>query len=325
MSEISVGNYHVCVNKPECISPLGAIPKATGGIRLIHDCSRPAGNSLNDYATLGSSQNFQTIDDATSLIQRGYYMAKVDLKSAYRSVNISEESQNFTGLKFEIDGRVVYLRDTKLPFGSSLAPGIFHRLTQSLKRMMARRGFTAVIAYLDHFLIIAPTLDECATALSTLIGLLRYLGFCINWDKVVDPITRITFLGIKIDADTMSKRLPKGKLIALRSELRVFAARKRASRRQFVVYGWRVFLRRIFDAIAPLIATNHKCVLTQAVRDDIQCWDRFMSSFNGTSLILDSVSITTVYTDACDAAAGGYCEGDWFYCNWSTDYPQMED
>ena len=38
MSEISVGNYHVCVNKPEFISPLGAIPKATGGIRLIHDC-----------------------------------------------------------------------------------------------------------------------------------------------------------------------------------------------------------------------------------------------------------------------------------------------
>ena len=337
MSEISVGNYHVCVNKPEFISPLGAIPKATGGIRLIHDCSRPAGNSLNDYATLGSSQKFQTIDDATSLIQRGYYMAKVDLKSAYRSVNISEESQHFTGLKFEFDGRVVYLRDTKLPFGSRLAPGIFHRLTQSVKRMMARRGFTAVIAYLDDFLIIAPTLDECATALYTLIGLLRYLGFCINWDKVVDPITRITFLGIEIDADTMSKRLPKEKLIALRSELRVFAARKRASRRQLqslagklnwaagVVYGGRVFLRRIFDAIAPLIAANHKCVLTQAVRDDIQWWDRFMSSFNGTSLILDSVSITTVYTDACDAAAGGYCEGDWFYCNWSTDYPQMED
>ena len=160
MSEISVGNYRVCENKPRLISPLGAIPKPTGGIRLIHDCSRPAGNSLNDYATLGSSQKFQSIDDATSLKQRGYYMAKVDLKSAYRSVNISEESQLFTGLKFEIGGH-----------------------------------------YLDDFLLIAPTLEECATALSTLIGLLRYLGFCINWDKVVDPITRITFLGIEIDSN----------------------------------------------------------------------------------------------------------------------------
>ena len=69
MSEISVGNYRVCENKPRLISQLGAIPKPTGGIRLIHDCSRPAGNSLNDYAaTLGSSQKFHSIDDATSLI-----------------------------------------------------------------------------------------------------------------------------------------------------------------------------------------------------------------------------------------------------------------
>ena len=50
-----------------------------------------------------------------------------------------------------------------------------------------------------------------------------------------------------------------------------------------------------------------------------------MSSFNGSSLILDSVPITTVYTDAFDAVAGGYCESDWLYCNWSTNYPQMED
>ena len=50
-------------------SPLGAIPKTAGGVRLIHDCSRPAGNSLNDFAVLESSQTFQNIDDATSLVQ----------------------------------------------------------------------------------------------------------------------------------------------------------------------------------------------------------------------------------------------------------------
>ena len=138
----------MCDSKPNFISPLGAIPKSTGGIRLIHDCSRPLGNSLNDYATLEFSKRFQTIDDATSLVQPGYYMAKVDLKSAYRSVSISEESQQFTGLKFVLNDQVVYLRDTKLPFGSKLAPGIFHRLTQAVKRMMIRRGFTAVVVYL---------------------------------------------------------------------------------------------------------------------------------------------------------------------------------
>ena len=157
------------------ISPLAAKPKPAGGVRLIHDCSRPAGNSWNDFAVLDSSQTFQIIDDATSLVQQSYYMAKVDLKSAYRSVNISKSSQRFTGLQFSIGGRTIYMRDTKLPFGSSLAPGIFHRLTQAVKRMMARRGFTAITVYLDDFLICAPALNECATALSTLIRLLRQL------------------------------------------------------------------------------------------------------------------------------------------------------
>ena len=79
LHKISEGNYIVCDSKPNAISPLGAIPKSTGGMRLlIHGCSRPSGNSLNDYATLEFSQRFQTIDDATSLLQPGYYMAKID-------------------------------------------------------------------------------------------------------------------------------------------------------------------------------------------------------------------------------------------------------
>ena len=119
----------MCDSKPNCISPLGGIPNSTGGIRLIHDCSRPSGNSLNDYATLEFSQRFQTIDDASSLLQPGYYMAKIDLKSVYRSVSVSEERQQFTALKFVLNNQVVYQRDTNLPFGSRLAPGIFHRLS----------------------------------------------------------------------------------------------------------------------------------------------------------------------------------------------------
>ena len=174
------------------------------------------GNSLNDYTTLESYLTFQTIDDATSMVQPRYFMAKVDLKSAYRSVNIDKNSQRFTGLKFALDGRVIYMHDTKLPFGCRLAPGIFHRLTQAVKRMMMRRGFTALVVYLDDFLIVAPTAKECALALNTLIALLRKLGFRINWSKVIDPIQTIIFLGIEIDTKSMTKRLPQEKWLSLR-------------------------------------------------------------------------------------------------------------
>ena len=337
LSEISEGNYVICDSQPDLISPLGAIPKPAGGVRLIHDCSRPAGNCLNDFAVLESSQTFQNIDDATSLVQQDYYMAKVDLKSAYRSVNISKDSQRFTGLQFSIGGRTIYMRDTKLPFGSRLAPGIFHRLTQAVKRMMARRGFTATVAYLDDFFICGRTVNECATALSTLITLLRQLGFRINWNKVVDPVQCITFLGIEIDTRSMTKRLPQDKLLSLKQELQAFTRRRRASKKQIqslagklswaarVVYGGRVFIRRIIDAICPLRAASHKRVITPDMRLDIQWWDEFMYSFNGSALILDDAPDTIVYTDACEQAGGGHCEDDWFYCNWSVDVPEIQD
>ena len=81
--------------------------------------------SLNDYTTLESSQKFQTIDDATSLVQPGFYMAKVDLQSAYRSIRISQKSQQFTGLKIALDNEIIYLYDKKLLFSCRLALGIY--------------------------------------------------------------------------------------------------------------------------------------------------------------------------------------------------------
>ena len=46
------GNFVVCENKPLLISPFGGHSETGGSVRLIHDCSRPVGNVLNDYATL---------------------------------------------------------------------------------------------------------------------------------------------------------------------------------------------------------------------------------------------------------------------------------
>ena len=104
ISEIEQGNYEICTqnNKPAIISPLSVIEKPQGGVRIIHDCSQPAGLSMNDYATSDSKLRFQRVDDAAKLMERHHFMAKVDLKSAYRSVDISKHSQQFTGLEWQM-------------------------------------------------------------------------------------------------------------------------------------------------------------------------------------------------------------------------------
>lgn len=292
---------------------------------------------MNDYATLDTHHRFQRVDDAAALMWPGYYMAKVDLKSAYRSVPISEHSQQFTGLKWQFGDQTLYLRDTKLPFGSKLAPGHFHRLSQSVKRMMARKGYGSVVVYIDDFWLIAPTRAACQQAQSTLIYLLRKLGFQISWGKCVDPTQCLTFLGIELDTINMCLRIPHSKLQQVRQEMLDFSTRRRATKRQLqslcgklgwlaaIVFGGRVFLRRVIDLITSIKHKTDRVRLSSDMRQDIHWWLMFMETFNGKSAVLDKSPITTVFTDTCNAGCGGVYGADWFYCNWSLDWPSAQN
>ena len=336
LAEITEGNYVVCDDKPAIISPLSVIPKPDGGVRLIHDASQPKGGSMNDYAKLETHYRFQTVDDATKLMWPGYYIAKVDLKAAYRSVSISNHSQQFTGLKWLFDGQPVYFKDTKLPFGPKLAPGIFHRITQSVRRIMHRKGHTDLVVYRDDFFIISPSRAECQHTQMVLITLLRKLGFQISWSKVVDPTQSITLLGIELDTVNMCSRIPTKKLEEIRQKLLEFSKRRRASKRQLqslvgvmnwaaaVIYGGRVFLRRVIDLTNTLRQKMDRVLLSSDMRHDIEFWLEFMTSFNGKSAVLDKQPITTVYTDACMAGCGGVYGNDWFYCNWALDWSTVD-
>ena len=68
--EIDMGHYEILSEPPTIISPIGVIPKPDGGIRLIHDCSRPSGQAVNDYCTTEWKQKFSTVDEAASLVTK---------------------------------------------------------------------------------------------------------------------------------------------------------------------------------------------------------------------------------------------------------------
>lgn len=143
----------------------------------------PPGKAVNDYSTEEWHQKFARVDDAAALVTEGCFMAKVDIQSAYRHVSISGRSQRVTGLKWQFGDKTVFLKDTKLCFGSRLAPDIFHRLTQAVKRMLKRKGLSATVVYLDDFFIKANSFQECQEALNMVISLLRKVGLSNQLEK----------------------------------------------------------------------------------------------------------------------------------------------
>ena len=109
-------------------------------------------------------------------------MAKIDLRRVSRSVYIHPENDQTTGIKWRFgDSRhFTYFVDTRLPYGGKRAPGMFNRLIQAVKRMMARKGYRAIVVYLDDFFVIGTTWQECQEVFDCLLQLLKNLGFEIN-------------------------------------------------------------------------------------------------------------------------------------------------
>ena len=192
-------------------------------------------------------------------------------------------------LGFEGGVLPTYLMDTRLCFGGRRSPCIFHHLMQSVRRMMYRREFTTIVVYLDDFLVIERTKEECQLAFDTLYKMLLSLGFQISPSKLVYPCQQLTFLGVVINTVAMELSLPQCKLSETRELVNTFASRKRASKRQLqqlagklnwachVVHGGRTFLRHLIDCNNALSSNSAKYLLTPEFRKDIFWWQKFFA------------------------------------------------
>ena len=262
LTEIQNGRYRIVDHKPCIVSALGAIPKRDSNkIRLIHDASRPTGEALNDYATIDHFQ-YQSVQDAVDLVTPGCFFARLDLANAYRSVKIHKSNFKATGLKwrFNNDKHFTYMIDERLPFGASRSPLIFHSITQAVRAIMAKKGYNTIVCYLDDFLIIASTYDECLEALNVLLQLLRELGFHINYNKLEGPCQRLVFLGIVLDSVSMTLSIPQRKMDEVKEYLQSFYASRKVTKRNIqqlagklnwisqCIWGGRFYMRRLIDS-----------------------------------------------------------------------------
>ena len=335
-----MAQYQVCDIKPTIISALGAIPKPDSTeLRIIQDFSRPYGNSVNSYADPGT-YNFTSVDNAAKLIRPGSFMCKIDIRRAYRHAGLHPSQYKFTGMQwhFEGDSKPTYMYDTRLPFGASESVGCFHRITQSIVRMMQRRVDCDILCYIDDFLIISNTFDQCLRSKNILITLLTDLGFDINWDKCVGPSQQMTFLGIILDSADMSMSIPPSKLREIRQSALMWCDKQKATKRQIqsiagkiqwtakCVKAVRPVLRSLIDLQKGLRHPSHRIRLPAQVKSDIRYFCQWCVHFNGVVIIPADCKPqpdTTVFTDASLDAGAAYCKGDFVFSNWAADAPSI--
>ena len=136
-------------------SPLGIVPKKNPGeFRLIHHLSFPQGSSINDFIPSEfSSVSYATINDAISALKRagrGCFMAKTDIKSAFRIIPVHPDDHPLLGMKWEN----FYYYDRCLVMACSSSCAIFESFSTALEWIAIHRlGASNVLHILDDFFV----------------------------------------------------------------------------------------------------------------------------------------------------------------------------
>jgi hypothetical protein len=335
--ELANGRYIIVNYKPQIISALGAIPKnkERTKFRLIHDASRPYGAALNDFADHDPFK-YQSLQDAIDLVKPGYYLGKVDLKNAFRSVGICQDNYCATGLKWRFSGddNYTYMVDRRVIFGGRRSPEIFNDLSQAVLSIMRDKGYHNIVCYCDDFMIVSESFNECQRVMQELMLVLRSLGFSINYSKVLGPAQKLHFLGIELNTIDMTLALPREKLEEIHLCLLRLINRPKVTKRTLqslvgklswatqVVYGGRFHLRRLLDRIGSLRMPTHRTRVTQEMRADMEWWLAFMGVFNGHTRMVDSRPSAPLTMDACPEAAGSHFMGHSLYTPWKQCWPE---
>ena len=315
--------------------PIGVVPKKHSvEWRTIYHLSYPEGDSINDHIPKDPySLQYVRVDDAIAILRSlgpGSFMAKTDLKSAFRLMPIHPKDWNLLGIYWQSQ----YYIDLYLPFGLRSAPFLFNQISDALEWILKHNyGLRHVIHILDDFFLAEKTKFDCLGSFTTLLKVFMSLRVPTVASKTLGPSQVLEFMGIVLDSNRMEARLPDDKLARIRQLLDSFTDRRSArlldlqsliGTLQFacrVVVPGRTFLQRIINLTRGVKNRFHHIRLNKEFSRDIQMWKVFLAQWNGRSFFLDSWVTSSpdlqLYTDAASTIGfGGFFNGKWFQGRW---------
>jgi hypothetical protein len=218
-------------------------------------------------------------------------MGKVDIKNAYRIVPIHPDDHYLLGMKW----RNRYFVDLALPFGLRSAPYIFNSLADLFHWIIVNNFLVPdLLHYLDDYFTLGPPASPvCAQSLHAIQNAANDIGIPLAPEKIEGPSTCLTFLGIELDSDQMTARLPANKLSDLLILIQSWVSKKHCKRKEleslvgklnhacYVVPAGRTFLRRLINLLRDSKRYWKTIRVTRECQLDLEWWSDFLPSWDG--------------------------------------------
>ena len=328
------GPYHTPPFTNFKASPLSLREKSTpGSFRLLHNLSYPYDTSSvnGGIDQAHKTVKYATVQTAIKVINKlgkGCFMAKADIKSAYRLIPINPSHFHLLGFRW----RGSYYYDKFLPMGMAESCSIFEKISDGIAYVMKNYGIANIVKVLDDFLILEHTEIECNSALGKFKFLMAELGFPLVSDKTSTAATQdLTFLGVRLNSNTMTAQLPLDKLAKYSKEVQGMLNRDSVSLKdlqkiigqlQFstcVIPIGKPFLRRLID-----LTRGHQISatisLSESAKADLRIWAEFLAHYNGISVMTESPKCDSntihLLSDASDLGFGGSYAKQWIQGRW---------
>jgi len=156
---------------------------------------------------------------------KGSFLAKMDLKDAYR--HILFHSSDWPLLGFHWEGKFYY--PIVLMFSGKSAPYIFNVFAEALHWIIQQHIPAVISHYLNEFFPIfglSTSVQHANKAIDCIEGLAKDLGLSFQPAKTIHPTTHLESLGLELDSQAMEACLPQDKLSYLCTELWTWPSRK---------------------------------------------------------------------------------------------------
>ena len=328
IKELKLGRIECTHESPKCVSPISVIPKDEDKFRLIRNLSYPKGSSLNDNILPDAKKvkypSHRELAYRICKEGKGAYIARQDLKAAYRQVKMHTSASHYLG--YRLYGR--WLRDNYVVFGLSSACRIFQYVTiasiivfEYLYLQIKHRELCGKItSYLDDYITIVAGWKNAIFLYYELEKCLEWLGFILNKDKCLLPSQQQIVLGLFYDTIAMTVSLPLEK-VKKYSKLIIsilnkgFLTGKELSsltgKLQFaasVIPPGKAFLTELRRFGRQCVDENETLTLDDNVRADLRWWLHALELINGIPLVIPAgliLKTTNVFTDACLTGIGG--------------------
>ena len=254
--------------------------------------NKPEGDSVNDGIPKAEHIQLARAKDIDRRIRACFertgevWMAKADIKAAYRTMPVRPEDWHLQGIKWDDQ----YYVDLRMSFGCRSSVDQWLRFSDALAWAMARWGVYAV-HYVDDFIFIAGSEAECLEQVRKFHKLCRAWNVKLKEQADCGPAQTITALGIEYDLVAMTRRITPQRVQALTEAIhKADTSNDRRLWENITGVLWYVvkcvpialpFLQPIMEATIRARKARKPVMPTATTRDATSWWKRFLATIQG--------------------------------------------